>query len=504
MTAQPGLRGILVLVWLLQMTAPMLICAQEIADIESEEETILDDRGTVVDTEELLLAPSAETMPAPDALVWDLRSGASGTSLRFGGAGRSSPLMLRADDRGRYSGNMRAGFGAWEFHGGMLRFDHGFGLIARGAGLWHRVSAGSALQTPGHGAAGYIGVDPARRLTGAVLSYDRDGSGLEVLISDTQWEGRRLPLRAARLSGCGGFSVAAITAPDVLAGSVALDRPWTHGRWAFEVSQSDAGRTPRTAMAARIAWIGRGKRLEAMAVAGEDLQTKLSDGLPLVPGPSGSGWAIRGTVGAATAGRWSMLATGGRADHERSGILGAESRLRFETTCVWKTSGGLSLDGRARRVVDRRWGWAASRPWEPPGLDWKRVDWSFALRVAGEWQDWQLTAGIADRWFDDGIRSRSRHLVRFQADRNLGKRGRLRFGHLWSWGGALDLMTADAPAPGILAVRHARHLGALWSVGWSGAVLSLRISAAGEIIERDDDEGPRRFLGGRIRVRGGL
>ncbi len=439
------------------------------------------------------------------ALAW-LDTDANGGGFLGGGAGRwrgaarltatggrwdlgrrdgHSEVRLRGGDRTAMSGGASLEAGGARVLVGDVGLHAGYGLLLSGAGRW------AGLSSPGGGQGGiqaglHAGAAERRALRGVVAALNA-GPG-EIIA----WRGRardagtgvRTGVALAHAGARGHTALAFMTEAAGRGGS--LSAVWTggadaggdHAGGALALSGESSVWSERAGGPRRTAWAvsGRwraGRRASAevqVAVAQPGSAPRSAQRPAALTADVGRGWLIRlqrrreslslvAAYGVAEQDGWSEGAP--RLTAVRRWSLdadGGDARRRW----------GASLSGRS--VVQR--GWAGRMPWLPSAGESAQDTWRAASWVeagSGPWQSrlvWRTVRTVVHDGTVAGDDDRSAVSLSLGAAPPVG--WGWRFVQVWAWGGGADLVSVEAPAPGLLLPRHwgrwrdERTLGVHW------------------------------------------
>ncbi len=449
----------------------------------------------------------ADAAPAPP----DGHSGeVFGTESRFASIGGATTRRLRGSleaggilcrYRGASSDDSDRAVLALERRGGMIALgaggmgmEHGFGLIAAAPGRWRSLAAASGLGAGRQGWTPYASGRDRRALVGAAVGLSGRGWDLQTVVGegdDPDGDPEREDARLVRLSRRGRISVAMLLGSTasgsggsfhVEARSEGIDCAAECARW-----------RPRGAETAGGAWAAhagrrRGRLLvEALAAAADPgFAPPLGRRPAVLLDEAGRGWGLRAAAGLGRGNRISALAADAWLRESAAAGCEVSRRQRLEIAAAGAPVADLRFSGRFRWDTERTTARLPEAPWLPPGIVVLRRETRFSLKA-----EWRPEGGAArltvsslgrrdERREGDGLPAFGlrRTMAAIRAECGLGAGLILRGAMAWAWGDEVDLVTAAAPAPGILRPRHWGRWSAETSLGMDWRRGGRRLSVA--------------------------
>ena len=365
--------------------------------------------------------------------------------------------------------------GTWGGVAGGFGVEHGFGLLASAPGRWRSLSAGGSLGPARQGCDSYASGEDGKALLGAVALWRKGGWEAAAAMGDgdrRRPDPRRRGSRLIRVAWAGdqngpGLAYLRETTETGSGSSLAVSVAGSGVSCDAEIaSWRDAA-----AVAGARAWSvhacrrGRWGLCEGMlAGAGRGYSPPLGRLPAVLPGPGGRGWALRSRIRIARSTSACGLISSGNDRETGSDGSWERSRGRIEFAVETRPLPGLDVTARCRwdRVVDS--GRDERMTWEPPRPRRRETGSRLVLRgeYGGDPGRARLTITTVGRSVDDAAAaaveptapSSRRTVAEVRFDRPLGENLSLRLGSAWAWGDCVDLVTASAPAAGIVMPRH--------------------------------------------------
>lgn len=366
---------------------------------------------------------------------------------------------------------------------GRLALRGGAGLLLGGAGRSSAPSAGQSLRGGSAGWRTVRGEPSAGSLRGVVLALTSGGLTVQAVTGEGDRNGRlggggrtrqaRLRLGGSRAAG--SLLLLSEAAGEGVGVGVELGDARLDG-----VAEAAFWRPAPSALVRR-AWTvhaalgGRALRLEAQAAVREAGFAPRPGRRPAVLGADDRrGWALRARGrrdGVAVA----LLLASARGEREIDDLPAYCDRTRRELLVSGRV-GGVAWRARAADRVETVHGWSDRAPWLPAAEISARRTTRFDLRAAGThgllaWRVATGATGVSRRVAGDPSDAGWRRRLALRVDRPLGGGLTLRLNQVWAWGESVDLVSVEAPAPGLLRPRHwgrrdrERSLGLAWRVG---------------------------------------
>ncbi len=374
----------------------------------------------------------------------------------------SGRLRAQATDGSRSdrSGTVNVVGNGWRVVGGGAGMQHGFGLLAAAPGRWHSLSASASLAADRPGLTNFGGAADRLAVLGGGVA------GQFGTISCAALVGRPLvtPAVEVGLLRCsltlGTTTVSALRgATGATAGtSLAFSDRTRRRHLDFEFASWRSA--PRQAR--QYAWAA-GYRLRLTAAfllegqcsaAGSGEEFLLARRPATLPGWDGWGWVIRCRQRLGKTVRVWLLAAGG---HRRDSRADTPLRLRDhrrEFALEWRCRPELRAEFRVRRRTRTRYAWSTHYPWQPAAI----ADWDTRLDVTArlEARTDRGTARLDWRtMYESSVDGPAcRHLVAVAGRWFWQPQWLVRAGVTWSWGDALDLVSAANPLTGMVLPRH--------------------------------------------------
>lgn len=400
-------------------------------------------------------------------------------------------------ERDRASFSLGRGGGSWRGVAGGFGLEHGFGLLGAAPGGWRSLAVGSSLGPGRGGLSGYAGAEDRRALAGAAVGFSGGGwemgcgaGGPDSRKDDPDRRRTRL-LRIGRggenwavafLEASGGTGSGRSLAATLERRDTVCSAEIASWRAAEAASGSDA-------WAIHLRRRGRWGLCEGMIAGAAQGYAAPLGRLPApMPASGGDGWALRSRIRLARGAFAGLLLASGTGREPAGDGAEAERRDRIEAAMEARPAADLAISARCRWDTETSTGPDPLAPWDPPQALRRRRENRLVLR--GDYSRGadrvrlSLTTVGRSRDEADGGPHRSaaplerRTVVEIRHDRDLGPEAALRLGTAWAWGDDVDVVTAAAPAPGVVLPRHWGKWSAETSAGFDLVFRGLRLRLA--------------------------